>query len=151
MDVYIFQAALWCADCAGNLRVQLIDSEDSDISPQGPYADGGGEADGPQCCDGCGEFLENPLTGDGYRYLLELLAPYIPPNYSQILEESGAYEVARMVRDRVLDDARAVKESPDLFERDPTRRKHRLDSLATMAQWADYYPEAFENLEESTL
>ena len=38
---------------------------DSDDLPKGPYSNGGGEADTPQHCDGCGAFLENPLTGDG--------------------------------------------------------------------------------------
>ena len=36
---------------------------------RGPYADGGGEADTPQHCDGCGHFLENPLAGDGLIYV----------------------------------------------------------------------------------
>ena len=167
-DAYIYCADLYCEDCARAIKAdrqsaafqgtRFLPSDpndessyDSDDYPKGPYDDGGGESDGPQCCGGCGEFLENPLTGDGYRYLLEMLAQYIPPNYSQILEESGAYEISIIVRDRILEDARAIEESPDLFERDPTRRKHKLDSLATVAQWADYYPEAFENLEESTV
>jgi hypothetical protein len=42
---------------------------DSDDLHKGPYADGGGEADTPQHCDGCRQFLENPLTGDGLTYV----------------------------------------------------------------------------------
>jgi hypothetical protein len=42
---------------------------DSHDLPKGPYADGGGEADAPQHCDGCGQFLQNPLTGDGRTYV----------------------------------------------------------------------------------
>jgi hypothetical protein len=38
-------------------------------SAEGSYADGGGEADTPQHCDGCGQFLQNPLTGDGRTYV----------------------------------------------------------------------------------
>jgi hypothetical protein len=40
---------------------------DSDDLPKGPYPNGGGEADTPQYCDGCGILLENPLTQAGYR------------------------------------------------------------------------------------
>jgi hypothetical protein len=46
---------------------------DTDEFPKGPYAAGGGEADTPQHCDGCKCFLENPLTGDGYEYVLAAL------------------------------------------------------------------------------
>ena len=46
---------------------------DSDDMPKGPYADGGGEADSPQHCDACGEFLENPLTGDGLIHIEDAL------------------------------------------------------------------------------
>jgi hypothetical protein len=44
---------------------------DSDTFPQGPYANGGGEADSPQHCDHCAKFLENPLTSDGLAYVRE--------------------------------------------------------------------------------
>jgi hypothetical protein len=50
--------------------------QESDYYPQGPYADGGGEADSPQHCDHCGLLLENPLTGDGNRYVNEKLTEY---------------------------------------------------------------------------
>jgi len=46
---------------------------DSGDPPKGPYADGGGEADFPQHCDGCGQFLGNPLTGDGLIYVEDAL------------------------------------------------------------------------------
>ena len=49
---------------------------DSDDLPKGPYTNGGGEADTPQHCDGCGVFLENPLTGDGVRYVNEKLTEH---------------------------------------------------------------------------
>jgi hypothetical protein len=80
MDAYIYRAALYCADCAGETRRRLQvlrqDGEpcdDSDCCPQGPYANGGGEADTPQHCDTCGLFLENPLTSDGIEYVHEQL------------------------------------------------------------------------------
>lgn len=46
-------------------------SYDSDDFPKGPYPEGGGEADTPQHCDSCHEFLENPLTSDGMAYVRE--------------------------------------------------------------------------------
>lgn len=49
---------------------------DSDKFPKGPYENGGGEADSPQHCDQCCVFLENPLTYDGYNYVLEQLELY---------------------------------------------------------------------------
>ena len=93
MDVYVFQAALYCEDCGQAIADELAargveDPGDSDAFPQGPYPDGGGEADVPQHCDGAGHclnavrsgehtigaFLENPLTVDGRRYLAEAVA-----------------------------------------------------------------------------
>jgi hypothetical protein len=89
MEAYIYQAALLCTDCAVitmnefELFNMLGASSspfrlskpwtDSDSYPQGPYPAGGGEADSPQHCDACGVFLENPLTGDGSRYVNEQL------------------------------------------------------------------------------
>jgi hypothetical protein len=92
MDAYLYKAALWCGPCIIKTLVaerkaapgaldmepaealqQIVSSNgftsesdyDSDDLPKGPYPDGGGEADTPQHCDSCGQFLENPLTGDG--------------------------------------------------------------------------------------
>lgn len=85
MDVFIFQADVYCVGCGKGIADRL-DSEgkrpegwpderqyDSDEYPKGPYADGGGEADAPQHCGDCGQFVENALTRDGYAYLLELM------------------------------------------------------------------------------
>jgi len=81
MDAYIYQAALLCEDCGKDVRETLSregkapsdpddeGSYDSDEFPKGPYPQGGGEADSPQHCDLCGEFLENPLTTDGLDYI----------------------------------------------------------------------------------
>lgn len=81
MEAYIYQAALLCEDCARKTQSEWFARnpgaksapEDSDQYPQGPYSDGGGEADSPCHCDHCRVFLENPLTGDGYEYVLERL------------------------------------------------------------------------------
>lgn len=75
MDVYFYQADIYCAGCA-KLHIESCKNEDngdSDTYPQGPYSDGGGEADSPQHCADCGGFLNNPLTDDGYRYVCDLL------------------------------------------------------------------------------
>lgn len=79
-----------CATCGGHhakidyLDCRGIDQEtgepkhetlyDSDDYPKGPFLDGGGESDYPQHCDGCGVFLENPLTDIGYSYVRDLVA-----------------------------------------------------------------------------
>lgn len=77
MDAYVYKAALLCADCAQARIIQVEEMavkprgypSDSDAYPQGPYPQGGGEADSPQHCDDCSLFLENPLTGDGMEYI----------------------------------------------------------------------------------
>lgn len=81
MDVYVFEAALWCESCGDNLKKETnipadLDNEstwDSNEYPKGPYPDGGGEADHPNHCMGCVVFLENPLTADGINYVVEAL------------------------------------------------------------------------------
>lgn len=89
MDVYVYQAALLCSDCGKAQRQHLdqafadngaapgTDEDDSDRYPQGPYPDGGGEADCPQHCDQCGVFLNNELTGDGYEYVADTFTEYM--------------------------------------------------------------------------
>jgi hypothetical protein len=93
MDVYLYQAALYCNECGcrivSSLRKQgVADTGDSDDFPQGPFPDGGGEADSPQHCDSgamclqaedvgghhVGVFLENPLTSDGLAHVETALA-----------------------------------------------------------------------------
>jgi hypothetical protein len=81
MNVYIYQAALLCEGCGEAQREHLdeafkasgaapgTDEDNSNRYPQGPYSDGGGEADSPQHCDQCSVFLENPLTPDGEDYV----------------------------------------------------------------------------------
>lgn len=87
MKAYIYAAALFCEACVASLLgvgVDGIRSEidkrrkahgipdgatDTDNVPDGPYSDGGGEADTPTHCDKCNTFLGNPLTADGYAYV----------------------------------------------------------------------------------
>jgi hypothetical protein len=73
MDAYIFQAELWCEACAKQAKIGNEPSGDPDQYPQGPYPQGGGEADSPQHCAGCGKFLENPLTTEGDYFVGSLL------------------------------------------------------------------------------
>lgn len=117
MDCYAYKAALWCADCGEKLREELTaqgkapadqDDEasyDSDDFPKGPYATDSNEADCPHYCDGCGAFLENPLTGDGERYVREAIEKALiegkrpdaaegAPRYSVALAEwRGFYDI----------------------------------------------------------
>ena len=79
MDVYIYNASLYCGDCGDKTKAELddkgeCDTGDSDDYPQGPYADGGGEADSPQHCNDCQVFLKNPLTSDGLDVVFQTVA-----------------------------------------------------------------------------
>ena len=94
MDAYIFQAALLCTDCANAVfatsEAPADCREDSDNYPQGPYSNGGGEADCPQHCDHCGLFLENPLTPDGDTYVREKTDAYVhdDASWSEVAEKA---------------------------------------------------------------
>ena len=78
MNAYVYNAALYCEACAAQITSELPLNNDDDLKerPQGPYPDGGGEADAPQHCDACNVFLQNPLTSDGYLYVGELMRDY---------------------------------------------------------------------------
>lgn len=89
MKAYVFQAALLCEDCGDEVKRQtrhrtaLIRPTRTNrcmtpaTGPKGPYGEGGGEADSPQHCDHCGEFLDNPLTGDGENYVIDAFREYV--------------------------------------------------------------------------
>ncbi len=89
MNAYVYQAALWCEECIRSIKLDLLQahmmpnnpgdekSYDSDDYPKGPYPEGGGEADVPNHCDGCGVFLDNPLTTDGVEYVVGELMDYL--------------------------------------------------------------------------
>lgn len=95
-DAFAYRAALYCADCAQEIRDMITpsprDRDDSEQWPQGPYPDGGGEADCPQHCDGCGLFLENPLTDDGAEYVESKAAEFDAPDssWAEIAERADA-------------------------------------------------------------
>ncbi len=84
MDAYIYNADINCEECASQIRVELGETDEGDYSnsdtyPQGPYNDGGGEADCPQHCGSCQLFLENPLTSDGANYVREACEEHLNP------------------------------------------------------------------------
>lgn len=104
MEVYVYQAALYCADDGRLIREALAaegktDTGDSDDWPQGPYDDGGGAANSPYHCgaaEACvnamtlagvkiGVWLGNPLTSDGHAYLCEMLNASKPTRYQKEL------------------------------------------------------------------
>ena len=85
MNAYIFNADIYCTDCANEMIDEcrergIANDGDSDQFRQGPYPNGGGEADCPQHCGSCHAFLENPLTGEGDDYVLSHIAedPELP-------------------------------------------------------------------------
>lgn len=89
MYAYAYKAALFCSDCTDIIKKDLDQKfqksgaipglliNDSERYPQGPYANGGGEADCPQHCERCYKFLENPQTKDGIAFTMEALAQYV--------------------------------------------------------------------------
>jgi hypothetical protein len=88
MDAYLYQGEIYCTVCANLIRDGLEVSDNSETYPQGPYPDGDGEADYPQNCDDCGLFLENPLTDDGRRYVIDKLREYaVLGMRSEVIEE----------------------------------------------------------------
>ena len=81
MNTYIYNADIYCEPC-GNKIKRNLDAEglaplhladefywDSGDYPKGPYD--ASESDTPDHCGSCGVFLENPLTSDGYDYIME--------------------------------------------------------------------------------
>jgi hypothetical protein len=88
---YIYKADVYCQSCGDAIRVKLaatapVDpldhhSYDSDDYPKEASVERD-EADCPQHCGKCGEFLRNPLTSEGYRYVQEALnATKLPSIY----------------------------------------------------------------------
>jgi hypothetical protein len=83
---------------------------DSDDLPKGPYAHGGGEADTPQHCDGCGQFLENPLTGDGLTYVEDALRRWLTTKKLSGVTDDAVVDWADFYKDE-LDFRRIVPQS----------------------------------------
>jgi hypothetical protein len=137
MDAYVYKAALWCGPCiiktlvverkaapgaidllpaealeqivSANGFTSQSDYESGDL-PKGPYADGGGEADTPQHCDGCGQFLENPLTGDGLIYVEDAIRDWVTTGKPSGATNEVIVEWANFYKDE-LDFRRIVLEA----------------------------------------
>lgn len=81
--VYVYQAAVYCEPCGTTIRERLTAEGRAPADPRDEYSYNSGdypkgpepvsehEADSPQHCDACGEFLENPLTCEGLDYVRE--------------------------------------------------------------------------------
>lgn len=117
MKTYLYRGALYCEHCAdrikGNLRQRSPEcvpitsddesSYDSNDWPKGPFPNGGGEADTPQHCDHCGEFLQNVLTNDGDSWLRNEAAEFDLPDssWAEIAERAelaGKAHLAEWIR-----------------------------------------------------
>lgn len=105
VDAFVYKADIYCARCANMIKQgrdavawPSVMKEDSDYWPQGPYPNGGGEADSPQNCASCGTFLENPLTDDGDAWLREQCKPYEYP------DTDGDVAPWSLIADRADDD-----------------------------------------------
>ena len=95
MKAYIYCADIYCEPCALAIKATLPtyhddgltwawEARDSDHTPQGPYSDGGGEADTPQHCGRCRLFLCNPLTSDGEDYVrVEAVTASVPEEWRE--------------------------------------------------------------------
>ncbi len=79
MKAYIYNADIACEQCASEIKesLQCDDTGDSDDYPQYAGDDGGGEADSPQHCGWCGDFMENPLTDLGREYVNETVIQHV--------------------------------------------------------------------------
>jgi hypothetical protein len=137
MDAYVYKAALWCGPCMIKTLVaerkaapgaidlspaealqQIVSTNgftnesdyDSDDPPKGPYADGGGEADTPQRCDGCRQFLENLLTGDGLMYVEDTIGEALTNKRLTGATNDAVVEWANFYKDE-LDFRRIVLEA----------------------------------------
>jgi RadC-like JAB domain len=104
IEAYAYQADLYCEDCGRAIQSQLRqegirDTGDTNDFPQGPYPDGGGEADSPWHCASdaecinamefsdvkLGVWLGNPLTREGVEQLREMLDAPGPSAYQREL------------------------------------------------------------------
>ncbi len=102
MDAFIYCADIYCAECAAAIQIDLWGkdkrpTEDSDAWPQGPFADGGGEADTAQHCGACGVALGNAVTGAALAAIADaevaqdpsLAADGPEQDYEDWLEDTG--------------------------------------------------------------
>lgn len=120
MNVYIYQADLYCEECGEDIKRRMRRWEnppgarseetfDSDEMPKGPNGSGGGESDSPCHCasredclnaitlsDGTkiGCWLENDLTQEGVRSLQESIRERPDNEVIQLWQEWYSEELA---------------------------------------------------------
>lgn len=73
---YAYNAEMICDACAAKIKDELDENgiEDTGDTNDYPQSDcGNDEADCPQHCADCSEFLENGLTSEGYAYVREAI------------------------------------------------------------------------------
>ena len=134
METYIFNAAMLCEECATELMVELgnegkPDTGDSDDYPQGPYPDGGGEADSPQHCDSCQMFLENSLTTDGENYVREALEEGNPITKAKVIWGAFYDLCVHLDKQPNAEQVAAVLEFKDAYEKSyPDWKGHLRDA-----------------------
>jgi hypothetical protein len=83
---------------------------DSDNLPKGPIAEGGGEADTPRHCEGCGQFLANPLTGHGLIWVEDAIRECLTTRKATAATTDAVNEWADFYKDE-LDFHRIVVEA----------------------------------------
>jgi hypothetical protein len=77
---YAYNADIYCDACAREIMEELDDDHIADSGDTNDYPQpilGSDEADSPQHCGHCHEFLENDLTTDGRDYVIEALRDHI--------------------------------------------------------------------------
>lgn len=93
---YAHDAALWCPYCAAAAAGPDGLDNNPDWHPVFATND---EADCPQSCDACGEFLQNALTADGAAYVIDHIESWIAnelANSSSVLADWAEFYRARI-------------------------------------------------------
>ncbi len=75
MNVHLYEDGLVCVRCARRMRRRR--AGDAKALLGDPQAHGGGEADSPRHCEGCGIFLQNPLTHEGINTVVACLRDHL--------------------------------------------------------------------------
>lgn len=113
---YIYQAALWCDNCADLIKDRLRDEIGDDFNPENEesydsdefpkYAGkDGGESDSPQHCDGCQRFLRNAITSNGYEYIVKSIADALTGNGGRKCISKEWYEYyGSEIRDELMEE-----------------------------------------------
>lgn len=86
--IFIYQASLYCEDCGEKIRAKLRAEGKAPENEADEYSYDSGdfpkvallsqsEMDNPNHCDGCSEYLPEPLTSDGVCFVVDALQEYI--------------------------------------------------------------------------